>query len=64
MGKVYQQHDDMCGCSRCARAFELDDGPRPVFDVVDDPEVRDCGCPLWRSCDCDDFPDFDGEEGK
>ena len=61
MGKRYEQHSDMCGCERCARQAESE-SPRPIFDVVDDPDVRDCGCPYWRSCDCDFWDAIDGEE--
>lgn len=57
MGKVYVQHSDMCGCERCAHAadFEL---TTPVFDVVEDPDVLDCGCDAWRGCSCAEW-DYD-----
>jgi hypothetical protein len=54
MGKSYVQHSDLCGCERCAAQGDSEN-PSPIFDVVDDPDVRDCGCPYWRSCDCGDY---------
>lgn len=61
MGKRYEQHSDMCGCERCARQADSD-SPRPVWDVIEDPDYLDCGCRVGY-CDCDDYPDYDdGEE--
>lgn len=51
MGKRYVQHSDMCGCERCAAQADRE-YPRPVYDVVEDPEILDCGCSVWRGCDC------------
>lgn len=51
MGKRYVQHSDLCGCERCAIQADRD-YPQPVFDVVEDPDVLDCGCDAWRGCDC------------
>jgi hypothetical protein len=36
MGKRYEQHDDLCGCDRCAHQWDTE-SPQPVFDVVEDP---------------------------
>lgn len=52
MGKSYIQHSDLCGCERCARS--ADGSGAPVFDVVDDPDIRECGCSVFVSCDCED----------
>lgn len=57
MGKRYVPHSDMCGCDRCAKSFECDN-PYQVFDEIDDPEIMDCGCSVWRGCDCP----YDGED--
>lgn len=54
MGKRYIQHSDMCGCERCALEWETEN-PRPVFDVVDDPDILDCGCSRDRGCTCYDY---------
>lgn len=40
MGKRYEQHSDLCGCSRCALEAESDN-PRPVFDIVEDDTIDD-----------------------
>ena len=61
MGKTYVQHSDMCGCERCAAQWDRDH-PRPVFDVVDDPDILDCGCPAWSGCDCWEGPDYDDDD--
>lgn len=61
MGKRYEQHSDMCGCERCARQWESEN-PMPVFDEVDDPEYKDCGCSIYFSCECDYYDSFDCEE--
>lgn len=54
MGKRYVQHSDMCGCERCAREWDHEN-PHPVFDVVDDPDILDCGCePGYCRCWDDD----------
>jgi hypothetical protein len=61
MGKVYVQHSDLCGCERCAAQWDRE-YPQPVFDLVDDPDTLDCGCPAWRGCDCyDPSLDDDGD---
>lgn len=52
MGISYIQHSDMCGCERCAAQADCEE-PRPVFDKVEDPDVRDCGCSVWDTCRCD-----------
>ena len=64
MGKVYVPHSDMCGCERCARQYEREH-PQPVYDVVDDPDVLDCGCSAWRGCTCWDYDDSEplGDSG-
>lgn len=54
MGRRYVQHSDMCGCERCAAEWEHEN-PSPVYDVVEDPDVLDCGCDAWRGCDCARF---------
>lgn len=59
MGKRYEQHSDLCGCDRCALQWESEN-PRPVYDVVEDPDYLDCGCHASR-CDCIDFDDGDYE---
>lgn len=51
MGRRYVQHSDMCGCERCAIQGDREN-PQPVFDSVEDPEIMDCGCDVWRGCDC------------
>lgn len=51
MGIRYEQHSDMCGCSRCAAQADREN-PQPVYDKVNDPEIMDCGCPYYRGCDC------------
>lgn len=56
MGKRYEQHSDMCGCSRCAAQYERE-YPQPVFDLVEGPDVLDCGCSAFHGCTCPD--DFD-----
>lgn len=58
MGKKYIQHSDMCGCERCAIQADKEN-PRPVFDCVDDPDILDCGCSVWSSCDCDYYDAID-----
>jgi len=58
MGKRYSQHSDMCGCERCSLQYESDN-PRPVYDVVDDPDVLDCGCDAYYGCTCWDEDDYD-----
>lgn len=58
MGKRYEQHSDMCGCERCALQYERE-FPQPVFDVVEDPDILDCGCSAWRGCTCYDYEPFD-----
>lgn len=55
MGKRYEQHSDLCGCDRCALQWESEN-PRPVYDVIEDPEFLDCGCHGSR-CDCPDYDD-------
>lgn len=61
MGKRYEQHSDMCGCERCALQYETD-SPRPVYDMVDDPNwCTYCQNPLDH-CTCAEWPDYDGEE--
>lgn len=62
MGKRYVQHSDLCGCERCAVQAEREN-PQPVFDVIEDPEVMDCGCDAWRGCTCYDYPDWDWDDG-
>lgn len=57
MGRVYVKHSDMCGCERCAKAAEAE-SPYPVYDVVDDPDVLDCGCSAISGCTCYDEPDY------
>lgn len=63
MGKRYEPHEDMCGCERCAREWEREDGPRQVFDVIDDPQLCN-GCDEYpENCRCwDDNGDFDDAE--
>lgn len=57
MGKRWEPHSDMCGCERCAVAWESEQ-PWQVFDCVEDPEILDCGCSVWSSCNCyDDLGD-------
>lgn len=51
MGKRWVQHSDMCGCERCAAQADREI-PSPVFDQIEDPEVMDCGCDVYRGCDC------------
>lgn len=51
MGIEYIQHSDMCGCERCALQADRDNSS-PVYDKVENPEIMDCGCSVWRSCDC------------
>ena len=58
MGKRYVAHSDMCGCDRCAAQYETD-SPRQVFDVIDDPDVMDCGCDSYRGCACYQYNDVD-----
>lgn len=53
MGKRYVQHSYLCGCVRCAAEWDREN-PGPVYDVVEDPTILDCGCPAWRGCDCDE----------
>lgn len=61
MGKRYVPHSDMCGCERCAREYEREH-PQQVYDVVDDPDVLDCGCDAWSGCSCWDYdPSEDAE---
>lgn len=49
----YIEHSDMCGCERCALKFEA--GIKTLtFDVVDDDNYKDCGCPIDSHCSCDD----------
>jgi hypothetical protein len=60
MGKRYEEHSDMCGCERCARQADREN-PRPVYDVIEDEDVLDCGCSAFRGCDCDQW-DFGGGE--
>ncbi len=56
MGKRYIQHDDMCGCERCAKQWDREDGPSPVFDTIEDPNVCDhCGWDV-EDCRCWDDP--------
>lgn len=62
MGKRYEQHSDMCGCERCAAQADKEN-PTHVFDAVEDPEVYECGCEIWRGCDCWDYdPGYDLED--
>lgn len=56
MGKKFVQHEDMCGCERCAAAWDSEN-PRPVFDMVEDPNTLDCGCSAWSGCNCYDYED-------
>lgn len=56
MGIRYEQHSDMCGCERCALAYEAEI-PRPVYDEVEDPEIMDCGCSVWSYCNCAQYDD-------
>lgn len=51
MGKNYRQHSDMCGCERCALQADREN-PASVFDEYEDSEIMDCGCNVWRGCDC------------
>lgn len=51
MGIRYEPHSDMCGCERCAIQSD-NEHPRQVFDKIEDPEIMDCGCSVWRGCDC------------
>jgi hypothetical protein len=60
MGKRYEQHSDMCGCERCARKADNGDNS-PTFDVIDDPDYLDCGCPRGY-CDCGDWDDDDWDD--
>lgn len=62
MGKRYIQHDTMCGCERCARAWECDT-PSPVFEVEEDPEILECGCSVWNGCDCARWDGDDYDDG-
>ena len=62
MGKRYKQHSDMCGCSRCAAKADRGDFS-PTFDVIDDPNMCDCGA--FERCDgscMDDGPYRDDDE--
>lgn len=54
MGKRYIPHSDLCGCSRCAAQGDTEN-PQQVFDVVEDPEILDCGCDRFHGCRCDDY---------
>lgn len=56
MALVSIAHSDMCGCERCARAYECD-VPYTVYDHVEDPDILECGCSAWRGCDCQDYDD-------
>lgn len=58
MGKRYVEHSDMCGCERCAKAWECE-VPYKVWDTVEDPDILDCGCEAWRGCDCGLWDSFD-----
>lgn len=60
MGKRYIEHSDMCGCERCAKAYEHEN-PGKVFDCVEDPEILDCGCSVWNGCYCAAY-DYDIED--
>lgn len=46
MAKDYIRHDELCGCERCARQADSDN-PQPVYDVIDNPELKECGCHVW-----------------
>lgn len=56
MGTRYVQHSDMCGCERCAIQADREH-PALVFDMIEDPEVLDCGCSVYSSCDCARYED-------
>lgn len=58
MGKRYEQHSDLCGCSRCAAKADRDDHS-PTFDIIDDPSYCDCGRPIDL---CDRSCEDDGDE--
>jgi len=61
MGKVYVPHSDMCGCERCAIQADKE-YPSQVYDVVEDPDVLDCGCDTWRGCNCAQWDDYPEDE--
>lgn len=58
MGKRYVEHSDMCGCERCALEWEREDGPRKVFDVVEDPDYDEEG----RHYSDSDFGDWRSDD--
>lgn len=58
MGIRYIEHSDMCGCNRCARAWEYET-PYRVYDKIDDPNILECGCDKYLGCDCDYWESFD-----
>lgn len=61
MGIRYEQHSDMCGCDRCAKQWETEH-PSPVYDRIEDPNVRDCGCHMDDRCDCYDYDYDEGDD--
>lgn len=58
MGIRMVPHSDMCGCERCAKAYKCD-VPYQVYDLVEDPNILDCGCDRFDGCRCydDEGPD-------
>ena len=60
MGKKYIPHSDMCGCERCAAQAD-NEVPRQVFDVIEDVDFLNCGCPISDGCGCTGWDDWDYE---
>jgi len=63
MGKVAVPHSDLCGCERCAKAYESEH-PRQVYDLVEDPDTLDCGCSAIYGCTCYDYDDHEDDDYK
>lgn len=61
MGRAFQYHSELCGCERCAKEWDKEH-PRRVYDIVDDPNVLDCGCSAIAGCNCWEFDHPDYEE--
>jgi len=54
MGFRYEPHSDLCGCDRCAMQADKEH-PAQVFDKIEDPEIMDCGCSVYKGCSCDQW---------